>query len=59
MEIKIGDQVQLKIGGHIMLVDNINDFRADCIWTDLNGKVCRDNFSTDNLVRIRPDKVAK
>jgi len=43
MNFKIGDTVQLKSGGSIMTIEEIDDDLATCIWFD-NKKVERHTF---------------
>jgi len=43
MNFKTGDVVQLKSGGTIMTIEEIEDDSAHCVWSD-NGKIERDNF---------------
>jgi len=43
MNFKIGDTVQLKSGGSIMTIEEIDGDSVNCVWF-INDKVERNNF---------------
>lgn len=49
MSFKIGDTVQLKSGGEVMTIEEIDEDSANCVWF-VNQKVERGTFYLDTLV---------
>ena len=48
MNFKIGDTVQLKSGGSVMTIEEIDGEYANCVWF-VNDKVERNNFNLTTL----------
>ena len=50
--IESGDIVRLRIGGPLMIVDDVTNFRYECVWIDASGRPWRKNYTNTSLVVI-------
>jgi uncharacterized protein YodC (DUF2158 family) len=56
MELKPGDVVMLKSGGHSLSVAEVNEEAAECVWMGNEGELHRETLPLSVLERIDPDE---
>jgi len=49
MDFNVGDNVQLKSGGPIMVIDSVEDDSIECIWFNKDGIIERYTFQAETL----------
>ncbi len=55
MELKPGDVVMLKSGGHPITVAEVNDDSAECVWMGIDGDLSRETLPIAVLEAANPD----
>ncbi|WP_454617268.1 YodC family protein [Bradyrhizobium cenepequi] len=55
MELKPGDVVMLKSGGHSITVAEVNDDSAECVWMGIDGDLFRETLPIAVLEAANPD----
>jgi uncharacterized protein YodC (DUF2158 family) len=55
MELKPGDVVMLKSGGHPITVAEVNDDSVECVWMGIDGDLFRETLPAAVLEAANPD----
>ena len=55
MNLKPGDVVMLKSGGHPMAVAEVNEDNVECLWMGVDGDLFRETLPLAVLEAVEPD----